>query len=203
MSQDQKRELIIETAIRRFAHYGVSKTTMSEIAKDLSFSKALLYYYFPDKMHLVGAILEHISEQNMIEYNSISAQTNDPREAIQLFLEKRTDFIIKYWNIIEFVLEFKNEKYPPELITIFENLKRKELTQINSLMESGKKQGVFKIENSKKVAEMYLDFLIGYRKYYGSMHSNVIPDKKQFLAILKKEKEFSVIFLNGLTCSPD
>jgi TetR/AcrR family transcriptional repressor of mexJK operon len=203
MSQDQKRELIIETAIRRFAHYGVSKTTMNEIAKDLSFSKALLYYYFPDKMHLVGAILEHISEQNMVEYRRISEKTTDPREAMLLFLEKRTDFIIRYYNIIEFVLEFKNDKYPPELMTIFVNLKKKELEHITTIIESGKQQGLFKIDHPKKISEMYLDFLIGYRKYYGIMHSNPIPDKKQFLAILKKEKEFSVIFLNGLTCSPD
>lgn len=51
-NQDKKRILIIEAALKRFAHYGLSKTTMTEIAKDISFSKALLYYYFPDKLSL-------------------------------------------------------------------------------------------------------------------------------------------------------
>lgn len=48
MSQDLKREAIIEAAIKRFAHFGVGKTTMTEIGNDLSLSKASLYYYFPD-----------------------------------------------------------------------------------------------------------------------------------------------------------
>jgi TetR/AcrR family transcriptional repressor of mexJK operon len=43
---DVKRIKILEAATRRFAHFGMAKTTMSEIAKDLNFSKALLYYYF-------------------------------------------------------------------------------------------------------------------------------------------------------------
>ena len=44
---DEKRSRILEVAKRRFSHYGLAKTTMAEIAKDLAFSKALLYYYFP------------------------------------------------------------------------------------------------------------------------------------------------------------
>ena len=60
-SQDKKRQLIIDSAIKRFAHFGLSKTTMTEIASDLSMSKALLYYYFPDKISLYSAVLEHTS----------------------------------------------------------------------------------------------------------------------------------------------
>ena len=47
---DVKRQKILEAARRRFAHYGMAKTTMAEIAQDLSFSKALLYYYFQIKI---------------------------------------------------------------------------------------------------------------------------------------------------------
>ena len=47
--QDVKKEKILEAAHHRFLHFGYSKTTMNEIAGDLSMSKALLYYYFPEK----------------------------------------------------------------------------------------------------------------------------------------------------------
>ncbi|UZJ66593.1 TetR/AcrR family transcriptional regulator [Sphingobacterium sp. KU25419] len=39
---DNKKELIIAAAIRRFAHYGFSKTTMNEIAEDVKITKANL-----------------------------------------------------------------------------------------------------------------------------------------------------------------
>ena len=60
MIQDKKREAIIEAAKKRFSHFGVGKTTMNEIADDLSISKASLYYYFPDKLNLYAAVLQTI-----------------------------------------------------------------------------------------------------------------------------------------------
>jgi AcrR family transcriptional regulator len=62
MSQDKKKTLIIEAAQKRFSHFGVGKTTMNEIADDLSISKASLYYYFPDKLNLYAAVLQKIIE---------------------------------------------------------------------------------------------------------------------------------------------
>ncbi len=57
---DKKKEQIIEGAIKRFTHYGISKTTMNEIAEDLSVSKPSLYYYFPDKGSLVLGVISKI-----------------------------------------------------------------------------------------------------------------------------------------------
>ena len=44
-----KRELIIETAQKRFGLYGIEKTSMREIANDLNMTKGSLYYYFSGK----------------------------------------------------------------------------------------------------------------------------------------------------------
>src|ERR1700749_4271897 len=59
--QDIKREKILEPSHQRFLHYGYSKTTMNEIAGDLSMSKALLYYYFPDKSELYVAVMRKLA----------------------------------------------------------------------------------------------------------------------------------------------
>src|SRR5690606_18731774 len=67
MRASQKRSLILEAAIRRFAHFGLAKTTMSDIASDLAFSKALLYYYYPDKHSLYIAALSHVVEKTLKE----------------------------------------------------------------------------------------------------------------------------------------
>ncbi|HEU4470022.1 MAG TPA: TetR family transcriptional regulator, partial [Flavisolibacter sp.] len=57
-----KQEHIVEAAIRRFSHFGIAKTTMTEIADDLSLSKQSLFYYFPDKQSLVLAVREKLTE---------------------------------------------------------------------------------------------------------------------------------------------
>src|SRR4051812_5812977 len=52
-----KLQQILEAARKRFAHFGLGKTTMTEIASDIGMSKASLYYYFPDKEHLFAGVI--------------------------------------------------------------------------------------------------------------------------------------------------
>lgn len=199
MVQDQKQEAIIEAAIKRFAHFGVSKTTMSEIAADLSISKASLYYYFPDKLNLYAAVLKTITgEGGRADADDLS-KIRDPFKAILFFLERRTNFIIKYHNILEYLRTFSISKVPPELQPIFTQLKKQELQRLTSIIEGGVKAGIFKLKDAKKTAELFFDFLDGFRASFLGNNPNFFPDKKQFQAILKKETEFALIFFNGLT----
>jgi TetR/AcrR family transcriptional regulator len=199
MAQDQKQEVIIEAAIKRFAHFGVTKTTMNEIAADLSLSKASLYYYFPDKLNLYAGVLQTITENGAKEDEQEIANEKDPFKAIIYFLEKRTDFIIKYHNILEYLKTFSPSSIPAELQPVFTHLKKRELQRLTLIIEKGVQSGLFKIKDSKKTAELFFDFLEGFRTSFLINSPNFFPDKKQFQAILKKESEFSIIFFNGLT----
>ncbi|HEU4470023.1 MAG TPA: TetR/AcrR family transcriptional regulator [Flavisolibacter sp.] len=200
MSQDQKRDAIVEAAIRRFAHFGVAKTTMSEIATDLALSKASLYYYFPDKLSLYAAVLQRIAEAGEKNDDEALAKEKDPLKAILFFLEKRTEFIIKYHNILEFLKTFTSNNIPKELEPVFSYLKKRELQRITAVIESGLRQGHFTTRDPRRSAELYYDFLEGFRFAFFTRNPNFFPDKKQFQAILKREKEFTVIFFNGLSC---
>ncbi|MFD2599641.1 TetR/AcrR family transcriptional regulator [Sphingobacterium corticis] len=70
---ETKREQIIESALKRFSHFGFQKTSMNEIADDLRITKANLYYYYPDKSSLlrdcVKSVAQEMSEKelNIIE----------------------------------------------------------------------------------------------------------------------------------------
>lgn len=198
MSQDQKREVIIEAALKRFAHFGVAKTTMNEIAGDLALSKASLYYYFPDKINLYAAVLKSISESNVQQEAGLLDKEPDPYKAIALYLEKRTDFIIKYHHILEFLKTYSPMNMPPELESLFTHFREQELHRITAILDKGKEQGIFQIDDARKTAALFYDFLEGFRYAAVSRGGMLFPDKKQFLAILKKEKEFAFIFFKGL-----
>ncbi|RYY40454.1 MAG: TetR/AcrR family transcriptional regulator [Chitinophagaceae bacterium] len=200
MASDQKREGILEAAIRRFAHFGVAKTTMNEIAADLSISKALLYYYFPDKMSLYAAVLEHISGLDRVRHEAELAAEDDPIRAIERYLEIRTEFILKYYQVLEHLKTYTPANLPEPLLRIFDQLRKLELDRIAAIMEKGKKSGLFRIDQARKTGELYFDFLDGFRQSQLALQPNIFPDKKQFTALLKREKEFSRIFMNGLTC---
>jgi AcrR family transcriptional regulator len=51
----QTRALILEAAGKRFEHYGYQKTTMAEIARDLSMSTGNLYRFYPSKLDIAEA----------------------------------------------------------------------------------------------------------------------------------------------------
>ena len=139
MAQDQKQEAIIEAAIKRFAHFGVAKTTMAEIAADLSFSKASLYYYFPDKLNLYASVFKTITEAVTQSGDAELSKQKDPFAAILFFLERRTEFIIKYHNILEYLKTFSSSKIPVELQPVFKQLKTYayQRARINKLYQHG------------------------------------------------------------------
>ncbi len=199
MAQDQKQEAIITAAVKRFAHFGVTKTTMAEIAADLSFSKASLYYYFPDKLNLFAAVLQTIAEAGAKAHDEEIANEPDAFKAMQLFLQYRTDFIIKYDKILEYLKTFVRQQVPAELEPVFANLKKREQQRITGIINKGMQAGLFKIQDAKKTAELFYDFLDGFRYTFHATNPNFFPDKKQFQAILKRETEFARIFLKGLT----
>ncbi|MDQ3279018.1 MAG: TetR/AcrR family transcriptional regulator, partial [Bacteroidota bacterium] len=163
MAQDQKQDAIIEAAIKRFAHFGVAKTTMSEIAADLSLSKASLYYYFPDKLNLYAAVFTTITSAGADTLETYLAQEADPFKAIAHFLERRTEFIIKYHNILVYLRTFSPSTIPAELQPVFARLKKTELQRLTLIIEKGVQSGLFKISDAKKTAELFFDFLEGFR----------------------------------------
>ncbi|HEX2533010.1 MAG TPA: TetR/AcrR family transcriptional regulator [Chitinophagaceae bacterium] len=197
MSQDQKRVAIIEAALKRFAHFGVAKTTMSEIGADLAISKASLYYYFPDKINLYAAVLQRIIEQNQAEINPKLEAEKDPLQAMQLFLEVRTDFIIKYYNVLVF-LKGRND-IPEELQPLFARVRERELQLVRGIVEKGQVAGLFDVNATKDSASLLFDCLEGLREVYLGRKTSFFPEKKQFLDILKREKELTRIFFRGIS----
>lgn len=199
MDLDQRYTAIIEAAIKRFARFGVAKTTMNEIAKDLSISKGLLYYYFPDKISIYAAVVEHIINSSADEIDELIHKEANPFKAIEVFLNTRTEFIIKYHQVLEFLKHFTPSTVPEVLQKVFKEFKKRDLNRITAIINQGKKTGVLIAENSRKTAELYLDFLEAFRYVFISTNAAIFPGKNEFQALLKKEKEFSAIFFKGLT----
>ncbi|MBN8648399.1 MAG: TetR/AcrR family transcriptional regulator [Caulobacterales bacterium] len=57
MDEKQATSLrILDAASKRFLHYGYQKTTMNEIARDLSMSTGNLYRFYPSKLDIAEAL---------------------------------------------------------------------------------------------------------------------------------------------------
>ncbi|HLT88511.1 MAG TPA: TetR/AcrR family transcriptional regulator [Sphingobacterium sp.] len=95
---DSKKEQIIQTALKRFSHYGFDKTTMSEIAVDMNITKANLYYYYPDKNSLVKDVMTYISQESLKQQDAIvNEYDGDLLETLYKILEFRAERLRHYY----------------------------------------------------------------------------------------------------------
>ncbi|WP_316791225.1 TetR/AcrR family transcriptional regulator [Pedobacter frigoris] len=196
-NQDKKRILIIEAALKRFAHYGLAKTTMTEIAKDITFSKALLYYYFPDKLSLYVSAVEHLMHMMSRELVKSIDKTKTSTEGILKLLQKRQAYIQKYYNLFESNQIIGNE-LPEDLYEKFQRAKTFEAIIISSLFTRGVASGELVIEDPKLATDIFIEALSGIHFNILSKGKLMFPGKEQFKQIFTKEKMFADIYMAGL-----
>jgi TetR/AcrR family transcriptional regulator len=196
-NQDKKKAIIIEAALKRFAHYGLSKTTMTEIAKDVSFSKALLYYYFPDKLSLYVSTIEHLMHVISRDLVKSIDKTNTTTEGINKLLQKRQSFVQKYYTLLESTQVIGTE-LPDDLHEKFSKARAFETIIISSLFNRGIASGELEIEDVMLATEIFIDALSGIHFNITAKDKNIFPEKEQFKKIFLKEKVFADIFLKGL-----
>ncbi len=196
-SQDKKRDLIIDAALKRFAHFGLNKTTMTEIAQDLNISKALLYYYFPDKIQLYAAVMESLIDVmgKAIHQEVSSAATI--LDSFFIYLEKRQEFVRTHYNLL--AETSKSPEMPVPVRQMFEKALEAEKLLIAEVIASGVRRGeIGPLENPGFFAELFLDALAGIRLRMRHYHTFILPDRAMFAEILAKEKALATVFLKGL-----
>ncbi len=197
-NSDVKRIKILEAATRRFAHFGMAKTTMSEIAKDLNFSKALLYYYFPDKNSLYSAVFEYVIDKMIEDIEEVIAKGGDFEEIMMYSIDMRVKIINQYYNLFEYTMKMVKE-LPDELEQVFKESYLREVEIIEKILNIGIDAGEIQVEDINETARILLYSLFGMRMgILKDMKNMLFPTKEEFDHILSLQKKMMKIFLNGL-----
>jgi len=194
---DTKREQIILVALRRFSHFGIQKTTMSEIADDLQMSKPALYYYFPDKSSIVIEAAGKIIDEYLLRARHTLSKHSNIEEAVLALIDLRYEFVKKYYmlhiNESDTEQSLRDEKF----ILILRNMRNEENEMLSTLLEKKMDDGVLNKINPLKVATLLLDTLLGL-SFSLHISKKPIPDDKTFDEIFQKQKEVALIFINGI-----
>ncbi|KQS35291.1 TetR/AcrR family transcriptional regulator [Pedobacter sp. Leaf194] len=197
---DKKREQIIEGAIKRFIHFGIGKTTMNDIAEDLSVSKPSLYYYFPDKRSLIVGVIEKVFtdyfDSLKKKYNPDATLENTLFQTIDI----RNSFFMKYFmlRISEGLPDIFNDAAMKTKLTTLKDAEKRFYAQI---FERAQEKGEIKHESMAHVAELYLESLMGLTNMcIMELGKDLLPDKKAVNKMTQKQKDLSTIFTKGLKC---
>ncbi len=198
MAVEKKRALILDAATRRFVHFGLAKTTMADIAQDLSLSKALLYYYYPDKNALYAAVLERIIQQAFVETKETVGKIDECEKAMMTVLDQRIAFIMKYYNLLDYSYAAM-QQIPEEMSPVIKKSHAGQKKVIKDVLEKGMNMGQLKKGDAEEIAEMMIFALEGMRLSVLKNHNELaFPSKVEFDKILKLQKMMAQLLLDGL-----
>ncbi|HEY0245849.1 MAG TPA: TetR/AcrR family transcriptional regulator [Mucilaginibacter sp.] len=196
--QDIKREKILEASYQRFLHYGYSKTTMNEIAGDLSLSKALLYYYFPDKSQLYVAVMRKIAGDYLILLKSRLEKITDLKEAFVFQINTHHDFIVNNYNFFD-SFRLNEQNLPDTIWDIVSEMHQTEMKLLSDIFKSNVDGGKIRsVNNPDEIVDLLLDALHGVRVRSVSHKKMRFPQKEHLDEIHAKRLLLIDIFIKGL-----
>lgn len=190
--------MIIEAAIRRFGHFGIAKTTMAEIARDLSMSKASLYYYFPDKTSLFAASLEHVIRGSYDDIAGRVTGIQNSQEAMLFLLDRRMEFITQNYKLFEYFFGI-GPTPPRELTALMTGAKDSQAQLIRQVLQNGVDRGELKAMDANEMAHIVLFAIEGMRfSILRDMDGLLFPTAEEFSTILALQKKMVTILMAGL-----
>lgn len=192
----ERQEHILEAAIRRFSHFGIHKTTLTEVAEDLSISKQALHYYFADKQSLIAAVQDKITTDYLTAIAKTLETADSTESALVKLIDVKKDFFEKYFMLASQVRGIDNSIGTDKKIEeIKQKLIEEEKGLLAALFQKGIASGELKTLDTAKTASLLLDTITAFTY---CISSKSLPEPKDFKDIYRKQKEVMLLFYNGL-----
>ena len=157
------RTKILEAARERFMHYGYSKTTMSEVARDCDMSAGNIYRFFASKLDIAEAMAQKFNAER---YEHFQAIANRKASAVDRFFEFFFFALEETYAAIEEeakILEIA-EILRLERPSFFNTHLAKERVFLVNMLEDGMADGEFRaLEDPAFTAEMMQAALMKFR----------------------------------------
>jgi len=195
--QEIKKNQILEAAYNRFSHYGYAKTTMNDIAGDLAMSKALLYYYFPDKSQLYAGIVRKLSNEYLTALKDKVEQAATIDEAFFFILQKMHQTIASHYDFFDYI-KLNQQNLPVPICNVIQEIHR---TEVSLLTELYRRQAGAAFEEKHDLQQIIQLIFKALDSVNGSIDKQKLtffPDAEQLEAIYTQKKLLLQILLNGL-----
>jgi AcrR family transcriptional regulator len=192
-----KTEQIIVAAQTIFGRYGLQKTTMKEIATELGISKALLYYYFPDKEHIYKAVIEKEHHEFISDLSQRLSKIEKVENMFLEFVNVRLQYFRSFLNLSRFRMEdWSGMKTLME--NVWQSFRTKEIEIIKNILIIGKNQSLLFFEDADEMAELFIDLLRGLSHIMVKRNQIFYLEQAEYEILIKKARIFTEMFIRGL-----
>jgi len=150
--KEERKKRILELSKGVFAKYGFRKTTMEDIAREIGFTSAAIYYYFESKEELFKECISDEFNKVIAKIEEEISQVEKADEKLKRFIEAKVSGmreLIKIFNMTDEVVgEIRAEI---ERLGI-KDVAVKELKILDNIIKEGIEKKVFREVDTKKTA---------------------------------------------------
>jgi TetR/AcrR family transcriptional repressor of mexJK operon len=193
-----KIQTILDAARKRFAHYGVAKTTMNEIALDAGMSKASLYYYFPDKEHLFTEVLRNEMEKFLSESDRMRGQSIPASEQMRQYVDLRFTCFKQFLNLAT-LASTNEETFKSAFARLHNDFIEREKEIIQSILKAGMKSREFEKLDATMHADLFVSILRGLRVMILKRRENFILTPEDYDSLKNYQTEFVSVYVKGIS----
>lgn len=144
-AEHEVRRQILEAATLHFSIHGYRKTTVSELAKAIGFSKAYVYKFFESKQAIGAAICANCLSQIESEVSAALAEADTPPERLRRLFESCLDATLTLFEqdpkLYEIATSAAAEHWPP-VVAYEEHMK----VLVRDIVQEGRDSGDFEQE---------------------------------------------------------
>jgi len=183
VDKTEKKLNILNVAQGLFARFGLSKTTIDDIAKKAHMGKASIYYYFANKEAIFKEVVEKegkILKEKLLD--AVNTQTT-PQKKIHSYIITRMTAIkdlSNYYSALreEYLKHFSFIEKARQSYDAFE------ITMVSTILSEGQKNGMFDIQDITLTAETIVAAMKGL-EYQWSMEGSKEEIAEKVDALLK------------------
>ncbi len=188
--RNDKKKVIMQTALELFDQYGFDKISMTDIAKKAHVSRASIYNFFESKDNLRRIIIKDILDDSIRNVQELLEEQSNFIDKISKYIQIRTWYYDKYslqffFDTVETDLEIRRH---------FDDFTAAHRQLLMRFIAEGKESGVFSHNISTAAIEIYIDIFQSY--YLHNMRNREILDR--FEHNPKLAQEINMLFLAGL-----
>lgn len=195
--QEIKKKQILQSAYKRFSHYGYSKTTMNEIAGDLSISKASLYYYFPDKSQLYAGVIRKLSDEYLAALQHKLSQNCTINDAFYFILQRIHRTISSHYNFFDY-FRLNQQNIPDSIWNIIREIHQTEINLLTELYRKQVSETFAETHNLHEIIELVFNALDSVQNTFDKQKQPIFPDVEQYEIMYSQKKLLLRVLLNGL-----
>ena len=115
---DDKRERLLQAALRLFAANGIQNTSTAEIAAEAKVASGTLFLYFPTKQHLVNELVILVSKQEAEHINSLLNPSMTVRDTFFTIWDGSIRWLLDHMEVFQYSQQVRHSGLVSEAATL-------------------------------------------------------------------------------------